>query len=154
MRSFAKSLGPDLRVALVAGDALTVARVEGRLAAGPGWVSGILQHLVSALLDDETVADALETAARTYAVRRAALHGALAAHGIAASGRSGFNVWIPARDEAAAIAALAAEGLAVAPGAAYRLASPPAIRITTSALPPEAAPGIAAAVARALRAGR
>lgn len=154
VRSVAKSLGPDLRLAFVGGDAETIARVEGRLALGPGWVSHVLQELVVELLSSAEVRQLLRVAERTYARRRQALLRALAEHGITATGRSGLNVWVPVANENSAASYLLQSGWAVALGARYRLASQPAIRITCAALPESDAPRLAAAVAQALQPAR
>jgi DNA-binding transcriptional MocR family regulator len=151
VRSVAKSLGPDLRLAFIGGDAETIARVDGRLALGPGWISHILQMLVIELLSSAEVRATLRSAQAIYAARREALLAALSAHGIAASGRSGFNVWVPVPDEGGVAGGLLQQGWAVGLGARYRLESPPAIRITCAALPEADAPRLAAAVAAALQ---
>ncbi len=136
VRSVTKALGPDLRLAFVTGDETTISRVEGRLTVGPGWVSGVLQRLVVELMSAKSVARTLARATRVYAERRQALLDALVERGVDATGRSGFNVWVPAPDEAQAAAALLQRGWAVAPGAPFRLESPPAVRVTTAALEP------------------
>jgi DNA-binding transcriptional MocR family regulator len=151
VRSVSKSLGPDLRLAVVAGDATTIARVEGRQSIGAGWVSHILQEIVETLWSDAATTEKLRLAAETYAARRTALMTALKAHGIAAYGRSGLNVWIPAPEEGNLITSLAAAGWAVRGGERYRLKSPPAIRVTIATLPPDDAVRLAADVARCLR---
>ncbi len=130
VRSVSKSLGPDLRLAVVAGDATTIARVEGRQNLGAGWVSHILQEIVELLWSDPATKEQLRLAAETYSVRRAALMTALSAHGIAAYGRSGLNVWIPVPEEGSIITSLAAAGWGVRAGERYRIKSPPAIRVT------------------------
>ncbi len=110
LRSVSKSLGPDLRLAVLAGDEVTVARVAGRQALGTGWVSYQLQELVADLWADPSVARALRTAAEVYTSRRDALRSALQGHGITASGRSGFTCWVPVSDEDGVAAALARGG--------------------------------------------
>lgn len=148
VRSVAKSLGPDLRVALLAGDPATVERVEGRQRLGPGWVSNLLQRLVVDLWADPAVATCMTRATDAYRGRRDALVDALAARGFSVSAPSGLNVWVPVPDEAAVVRSMLDAGYAVASGARFRIASTPAVRITTAALPERRA----VAVARALEA--
>jgi DNA-binding transcriptional MocR family regulator len=154
VRSVSKALGPDLRLAMLAGDAATIARVEGRLALGIRWVSHLLQRTVAALLADKTVTRGLRDAERTYTARRRALQASLAERGVHSFGRSGMNLWVPVADENSAAAALLAAGFAVAEGARFRIRSAPAVRLTTATLSTEDAPRVAEAVALALRPAR
>jgi DNA-binding transcriptional MocR family regulator len=134
-RSVAKALGPDLRLAALAGDPQTLARVQGRQQCGPGWVSHILQRLVLGLWQDPHVLALVECAAATYGERRERLVKALAQRAIGVAAPSGLNVWVPVEDETGVVGALAARGWVVAPGAPFRLAaSSPAIRITIATL--------------------
>jgi DNA-binding transcriptional MocR family regulator len=154
-RSVAKSLGPDLRLAILAGDAGTVARVEGRQRIGTGWVSHLLQVTVEALWSRDGTETRLASAATAYAERRQSLLDALARRGVEAHGRSGMNVWVPVPDEAAAVAGLAEAGFAVRAGERYRLRSAPAVRVTTARLAmrdaERVADALAGSVAPALR---
>jgi DNA-binding transcriptional MocR family regulator len=134
VRSVSKSLGPDLRVAIMAGDSRTISRVEGRQTLGIRWVSHILQRLVVALWRDKNVHKQLVRAERTYAQHRSALIDALRTHDIEAHGSSGLNVWIPLPEESAVIQSLFQRGWAVAAGERYRIKTPPAIRVTTASL--------------------
>jgi DNA-binding transcriptional MocR family regulator len=151
VRSVSKFLGPDLRVAVVTGDALTIGRVQSRHALGVRWVSHLLQQIALSVWSDPSSGRRLARAADVYAQRRNAVVDALAAHGVTAIGRSGFNLWIPVREETSAVQALARQGWAVAAGEPFRLRSGPGIRVTTSALAGESAPRFAAACAEALR---
>ncbi len=159
-RSVAKALGPDLRLAALAADPQTLARVQGRQQCGPGWVSHILQRLVLGLWRDPHVLELVERAGVTYTARRERLLGELAVRGVGATAASGLNVWVPVADETGVVGALAARGWVLAPGAAYRLgASPPAVRITIATLSEDESARLAGdlaeacAPARAARAG-
>ncbi|GAA2444940.1 aminotransferase class I/II-fold pyridoxal phosphate-dependent enzyme [Streptomyces lavendulocolor] len=148
VRSVAKAYGPDLRVAVLTGDPVTVDRVLGRQNLGPGWVSRLLQRAVVHLWRTGAV-DARAVAA-AYALRRDALVAALARRGVAAHGRSGMNVWVPVADETGTVTRLLQAGWAVAPGARFRLAAGPGVRITVSGLPPADLEPLADAVAAAV----
>ncbi|WP_101392253.1 aminotransferase class I/II-fold pyridoxal phosphate-dependent enzyme [Streptomyces sp. TLI_146] len=148
VRSVAKAYGPDLRLAVLTGDAVTLDRVRGRQRLGPGWVSRLLQRTVvhlwtSGVLDPAAVA-------RSYGERRDTLVRALRSRGVAAHGRSGFSVWVPVPDETAAVARLLHAGWAVAPGARFRMSAPPGIRLTVSSLAPADIGSAADAVVAAL----
>jgi DNA-binding transcriptional MocR family regulator len=140
-------LGPDLRLAVAAGDPLTISRIEGRQRLGPGWVSHILQQAGELLLRDRETPQLLARAERVYGERRRALVAALAARGIEALGDSGLGVWVPLADEAAAVRELLAQGWAVGPGERFRFRSAPGIRITTADLDPNEAEELAEAIA-------
>ncbi len=135
IRSVSKSLGPDLRLAVVAGDPTTLTRVGGRQAVGTGWVSHVLQRTVVGLLT--AASGGLETAAETYRRRRERFLMLLAARGVSGTGRSGLNVWVPVGDEGAVVAGMQQRGYAVRSGARFRLDSPPAVRITVASCPDE-----------------
>ena len=153
IRSVSKVLGPDLRVALMAGDPLTISQVEGRQLLGAGWVSHLLQQTATHLWASAATRKLLARAERTYAERRAALVEALAAHGITAYGGSGLGVWVPLAEEAATVHGLLERGWAVSPGERYRFAAAPGIRITTTDLEPSEARELAVALEEVLRGG-
>jgi DNA-binding transcriptional MocR family regulator len=153
IRSVSKPYGPDLRLAVLAGDEATVARVEGRLRVGAGWVSTVLQRLVIDLWQDHRVPPLVRAAAASYTARREALCAALRVRGLPAHGRTGINVWVPVADETATVTRLRDAGYAVAPGSLYRIASPPGLRITVSPLDPDGVEPLADAVLRAARPG-
>ncbi|BCJ42349.1 GntR family transcriptional regulator [Actinoplanes ianthinogenes] len=151
IRSASKPFGPDLRIAVLAGDEISVARVTGRMRIGMGWVSTLAQRLLLHLWRDPEVTALVTAAARSYGVRRTALRDALRAYGIPAVGDTGINVWVPVPDETHAVAVLRDAGYAVAPGTLFRVASPPGIRITVSTLDEPDLPVLAAAVVSATR---
>jgi DNA-binding transcriptional MocR family regulator len=151
LRSVSKSLGPDLRLAVLAGDEATITRVAGRQALGTGWVSYQLQEMVADLWADPSVAVQLASAADIYAGRRDALRSALHRQGIAATGRSGFTCWVTVADEDGVASSLAAAGWAVAPGQRFRIAAAPGVRISSARLEQADAAPFAAEFARAVR---
>ncbi|MDO8432354.1 MAG: aminotransferase class I/II-fold pyridoxal phosphate-dependent enzyme [Candidatus Binatus sp.] len=151
IRSVSKSLAPDLRVGVMAGDEQTIARVHGRQSLGPRWVSHILQDLVALVWADPATPHLLKTAALTYSRRRAALIDSLAEHGIEARGRSGLNVWIPVAEESAVVQAMAEKGWAIRAGESYRIKSGPAVRITVATLTPDESKRLANDLAAAIR---
>jgi DNA-binding transcriptional MocR family regulator len=150
VRSAAKAYGPDLRLALLAGDLRTVERVHGRLRLGPGWISHLLQDLAVGLWSDETATQMVHAAEVAYTRNRELLRGALADRGVTSYGKSGLNVWIPVPDETVSITRLLSAGWAAAPGTRFRIGSPPGMRITISGLASEDIDALADAIAEAV----
>lgn len=150
VRSVAKSLGPDLRVAVLSGDEDTAARVAGRQRLGTGWVSHLLQHLAASVWTDAVADGTTAHAAATYQARRGAVIQALTDRDIEAHGASGLNVWVPVLEEVPVVQGLAARGWAVQAGEPFRIDATAAIRITVAALPVEQADVLADDLAEVL----
>jgi DNA-binding transcriptional MocR family regulator len=152
VRSLSKFLGPDLRLALVAADAETTARLEARLSAGTTWVSRLLQHIARELLLDPGVHELHERARAAYAHRSGLLVERLRAHGIEVPDRpDGLNVWVELDVDARPVVEnLARRGWAVRPGHLF-VRDPSthqgAIRITSSTLTAPRAEAFAADLA-------
>ncbi len=138
VRSVAKFLGPDLRLALVAADEDTADRLHARLGPATTWVSHLLQHAVAGMLADPRIEQLRQTArSRVRRARRAAPRRA----GTAAITSDGPNVWI---ETAATADALAARGWRVRPAADFAVGRTiDAVRVTTSTLTAEQAEAFA-----------
>jgi len=150
VRSASKAYGPDLRVAVLAGDRRTAERVQGRLRLGPGWVSHLLQDLAVGLWSDAAAARLVGEAEARYAATRTRLCALLAERGVAARGRSGLNVWIPVPDETVAITRLIGAGWAAAPGTRFRIRTSPGMRVTIADVGDEEIEPLAGAIAEAV----
>jgi DNA-binding transcriptional MocR family regulator len=135
IRSFSKSHGPDLRIAALSGPAALLAPVRHARAIGQGWTSRLLQRVLAGLLSDEDCARHTASARAEYARRRALVVDRLATHDIEVPGTDGLNVWVPVRDEAAAVLRLASQGIAVTPGSPFSVEHPSGpsghVRVTT-----------------------
>nr|AIU93868.1 hypothetical protein LRS1606.434 [Rhodococcus sp. NS1] len=155
VRSVSKFLGPDLRVAIVASDVDTAARLGTRLRPGANWVSHLQQRLTADLLCDPEVAAQLDTARRTYAKRREILIQALTDKEITVTRPAdGLNIWIPfERDSSVIVDRLADQGWLVRDGAQFAAtpSSPHnAIRVTASTITADRARRFAATLSKIL----
>jgi DNA-binding transcriptional MocR family regulator len=94
VRSVSKSLGPDLRLAVLSGDPTTIARIEGRQLIGTGWVSHVLQRVVATLWADRATATRIRHARRDVRAAPRGTRRRPRPPRVAAHGRSGLNVWV------------------------------------------------------------
>jgi len=132
IRSFAKSLGPDLRLAAVIGPAEVISPLADRRLLGPGWSSRLLQNVLLDLLTSPNTTALLAQATAEYARRREALLETLTQQGAQATADDGINLWLEVADQQAALVSLAANAIAVAPGTPFEVTSlaTPHIRVT------------------------
>lgn len=119
VRGFSKSHGPDLRIAALGGPARIVERIVRRRMLGPGWTSRLLQAVLLELLTDPRSIAPVRTARLLYRDRLDRMAAALRRLGIDVGAPDGINLWLPVRDERAAVVHLAAEGIAVAAGGPF-----------------------------------
>lgn len=137
LRSLSKALGPDLRLAWLACDAGTAARLRLRLAAGVGWVSHLLQDAASAVLESAPQRQRIINAGLRYQQRLQGVQELLRERGLAtAMPMEGLNLWLPLQaDSAPQVLALASRGWHVRGGEVFAVAAPAhGLRITCAAL--------------------
>lgn len=154
VRSYSKSHGPDLRLAAVGGPADLVDLLVDYRFLGQAWTSRLLQAVLADLLTHDASINAVGRAREIYARRRAEMTSALAAEGVTVGGKDGLNIWVPVRDEAAALLRLATRGIGVSAGAPYWVGTPaaPHVRVTVGLVTKDL-PGVAAEIAAAALTG-
>ncbi|MFB9314304.1 PLP-dependent aminotransferase family protein [Nocardioides plantarum] len=155
VRSYSKTHGPDLRVAALGGPTDLVDALVARRMLGPAWTSRMLQTILLDLLTTSRSMDEVGEARRQYYGRQQALVAALAAHGLVVPTPDGINLWLPVRDEQAAVLHLAAAGIRVAAGSPFLAAGETGsfVRVTSGLVPPEDADEVAAALVAAASVG-
>ena len=134
IRSFSKSHGPDLRLAVLGGPAAIMGRMIDRRHLGQGWTSRLLQRLLLDLLTDEDSVAQVRLAQQEYARRRTGMVAALRRHGIDLPTGDGLNLWLPVQDETGALVTMASHGIAVAAGSPFQVLPEPMahVRVTVA----------------------
>lgn len=119
VRGFSKSHGPDLRIAALGGPSAIVDRIVRRRMLGPGWTSRLLQSVLYELLTDPRSTAPVRTARLIYRDRLDRVASGLRRQGVDVGDPDGINLWMPVRDERAAVVHAAAEGIGVAAGSPF-----------------------------------
>ena len=150
VRSYSKSHGPDLRIAAMGGPSSIIDRIVARRMLGPAWTSRMVQTILLDLLTSSPSLDQVGEARRQYMARQRTLVGELATHGVPLAVPDGINLWLPVRDERAAMVHLSASGIRVAGGSVFLAAGgAPYLRVTSGLVSPDDASEVAAALAAA-----
>ncbi|GBR10352.1 GntR family transcriptional regulator [Gluconacetobacter liquefaciens] len=135
IRSYSKSMAPDLRLAVLSASSEIVAKIHQFRAFGAGWTSRILQEATAWLLGDWAAQDCIRNARAIYANRRRHLVNALRDKGVTVDDEgSGLTLWLPVQNEQAALAFLEENGVLVSAGHKHSLASASCIRVAYSNL--------------------
>jgi DNA-binding transcriptional MocR family regulator len=149
--SYSKTLGPDMRLAVLSGSSSIVEQIQSYRSFSAGWTSRILQSAVAWLLNDEKTQADLDRTRRIYHQRARKFGQALSANDITPPGGSGLCCLLPVPSEPFAMVTLAARNIAVAPGTKFSTRPVSAIRIATSILDDGQIEDVASAVALASR---
>ena len=134
VRSFSKSYGPDLRLAVMSAPEDIIERVQSYRLFSAGWTSRLLQGAAAWLVEQPETAREIALARQIYAHRRNALLDALEQEGMTGYRGDGLCIWLPVNSEPFALITLAAHGIAVLPGEKCFLGGTGYIRVGTSML--------------------
>lgn len=131
IRSYSKSHGPDLRLAVIGGAADLVTRARDIRQFGAGWSSRLMQNALAWMLTDEGSRAQLQAAKEKYAQRRELMAGLLAERGVQVINRDGLCLAVPVLNEQQALMVLASHGIAALGGSESAIRShPPTIRLS------------------------
>lgn len=160
IRTFAKSIAPDLRVAV----ALTQPRLAGLLAESKGlldgWTSLLSQRILSNVLGDPELEAALADARNRYDARRQTIRRILteqlAGSGARVTGTDGLNLWIqlpPGKTASEVVDRSGALGVLLVSGEPFyiRPGRNDVVRMSISGVPDHAAATAAEKVVEAIR---
>ncbi len=153
IRSYSKSHGPDLRIAAMSGPAELIDRIVARRMLGPAWTSRMVQTILLDLLTSSQSLDEVGEARRQYFARQRTIVTELTALGVPVAAPDGINLWLPVRDERAALVHLSASGIRVAGGTPFLAGdagATPYVRVTSGLVSPDDASEVAAALAEAI----
>jgi GntR family transcriptional regulator/MocR family aminotransferase len=160
IRSFSKSIAPDLRIAVVAARTRLLARIVDAKTFADGWTSRLLQRVLSGVLADTELESLLEQARLAYRERRQQAAEAvnkilIPAGGGTWCGPDGVNIWIhlpPGFDGRDAIERSAASGVRIADGEPFYLAPGHrnVVRLNAGSVPSEVASKVGVLLARAI----
>jgi hypothetical protein len=149
IRSVSRLLGSDLRVAFVAGDQETIARVEARQAVTTSWVSRLLQEVIAEMLTGAQVRRELRPAAAETDERRLALLAALEQRGVRAHGARAYTSGSRCVGRASPSATSSTPAIRCYPESDPGCTRHRRCGVTTSQLPPAEAEPLADALAEA-----
>ncbi len=128
IRSFSKSIAPDLRLSVAAARAPLKTLLEGAKSHTDGWTSRLLQRVLAGVLQDDGLVPWLDRVRSTYRTRRERAAEVLANCGIPGvvvwPARDGVNLWIrlpSGFDAGDVIERGAALGVLAAPGEVFFL---------------------------------
>jgi DNA-binding transcriptional MocR family regulator len=147
--SYSKTLGPDLRLAVLSGSASVVEQIQSYRGFSAGWTSRILQAATAWLLEDLASNTIIARARQLYRTRRERLAEELAKRDVPIEAGFGLSVLIPVISESFALVTLASRGIAVAPGAKFSTRPTNSIRVGTSILREDDVARVAEAIALA-----
>ena len=132
--SYSKTLGPDLRLAVLSSSAAIIEEIQSYRSFSSGWTSRALQAATAWLLRAPQTQACLTKARAAYDERRGALVSALGEYGVVVSQGHGLSAWVPVSSEPFAMVTLAARGIAVLSGAKCSVLPTSHIRVATSRL--------------------
>lgn len=152
IRSYSKSHGPDLRIAILEGPEDLVSKVHGFFAFGAAWTSRLLQEALAWMLNDPECISTVRLAEASYQSRSMLLAEALRNRGVAILAGDGLEIVVDVSDEEFACGYLKASGIAVQPGMQFSPGeTDPWIRVSITSVDKDNVEEIATRISEAVK---